>query len=169
MLSVIVAMGENRVIGAHNAMPWHLPEDLRRFRAMTLGHPIVMGRKTFEAIGRVLPGRENLIVSRNPGLTVEGARVHGSLEAALESLDPAAEVFLIGGAELYRQGLPRADRIELTLIHRDFEGDTFFPPIDPRLWRETARSAEPESNDAGLTWSYVQLERVHSPERPPLF
>ena len=171
MITLIVAMAENRIIGANNGMPWHLPEDLKRFRALTLGHPILMGRKTFEAIGRPLPGRDNVIISRNRDLKPSGVLIFYALSEALEALSDAPQLFVIGGAEIYREALPFAERIELTLIHRSFEGDTEFPPTDPNDWQEVARELAPADPHRDYRWSYLRLERSRNqaPERPPSF
>lgn len=138
-LSLIVAMASNRVIGRDNAIPWRLPEDLRYFKATTLGHPIIMGRKTWDSIGRPLPGRMNIVVTRNTGFRAAGATVVGSLDEALAAAGGAEEVFLIGGAQLFVDALPRAHRIHLTELHRAFEGDTYFPLLPAFRWREVSR------------------------------
>jgi dihydrofolate reductase len=157
-ISLIVAMGENRVIGVNNRMPWHLSADLKRFRQITMGKPIIMGRRTHESIGRPLPGRKNIVLTsdRNyaaPGCTV----VHGLVEALREA--GAEEAMVIGGSSLYRDFLPKADRIYLTLIHREFEGDTFFPEFDPKDWREIERLDVDSDPESGLSYSFVILER----------
>ena len=138
-LALVVAMAQNRVIGRANTMPWHLPSELQFFKQITLGKPIIMGRKTHQSIGRVLPGRQNIVVSRNADLQLApGCILVASLEDALRTARLAAgstgEIMLIGGAELYRQGLPLADRIYLTRVEAEIEGDTFFPAIDPAIW-----------------------------------
>ncbi len=151
-------MAKNRVIGANNALPWHLSADLKRFKALTMGHHIIMGRKTFESIGRILPGRTSVVVSRNPGYRPAGVLVAPNLESALAIAEGDSDAFVIGGAEIYRAALPVADRILLTEIGRGFEGDTFFPPLPPTDWRETAR--DPDTDEAsGLNFSFVTLER----------
>jgi dihydrofolate reductase len=146
MISLIAAMTEKRVIGVRNQLPWKLPEDMKRFRELTTGHPIIMGRKTYDSIGRPLPKRENLVISRQPGLKIEGAQVFSSLESALEralKLDEK-EVFVIGGAEIYRQALARADRLYLTLVHQDYEGDAHFPEWESLgPWRTLERVEAP--------------------------
>lgn len=160
MLSQIVAIGRNRVIGAGNALPWRLPDDLAHFRRLTLGKPVLMGRKTWESLGRPLPGRDNLVITRNPGYHAAGARVFASLDTALAACSDAPEIMLIGGAELYAQTLPICDRLYLTEIDAAPDGDAFFPALDPADWRETA--AEPHPADArhahAFTWR--TLERV---------
>ena len=140
-LSLIAALGENRVIGVDNRMPWHLPGDFKYFKATTLGKPIIMGRKTWDSLGRPLPGRLNLVVSRQTGLALEGAEVFPSLEAAVERAEAWAleqgvdELMLIGGAQLYAQGLELADRLYLTRVALSPEGDAWFPEFDLNRWR----------------------------------
>jgi dihydrofolate reductase len=128
MISFIWAMDENRVIGRNNQLPWHLPEDLKFFKRVTMGHPIAMGRKTQESIGRVLPGRENIVITRNSDYKCEGYTVIHSLDDFISySKELDAEVFVIGGAEIFRELLPVVDRLYLTMIYETFEGDTYFP------------------------------------------
>jgi dihydrofolate reductase len=155
-ISIIVAMAKNRVIGANNALPWHLSSDLKRFKALTMGHHIIMGRKTFESIGRILPGRTSVVVSRNPGYRPAGALVAADLDSALATAERDSEAFVIGGAEIYRAALPVADRILLTEIDRDFDGDAFFPAIESSVWKPISR--EPVS-DTDLPASFVVLEK----------
>lgn len=152
-------MAKNRVIGKDGALPWHLPEDLKRFKALTMGHHIVMGRKTWESIGRLLPGRHHVIISRTPGYSVPGAIVVDSIGAAIAAAGDDSEIFVIGGGEIYALALPLTDRILLTEIARDFEGNAFFPELDSDDWRETER-AEFTSEASGLVYSYVTLARA---------
>jgi dihydrofolate reductase len=156
-ISIITALARNGVIGLDNTLPWHLPEDLKRFRALTMGHHIIMGRKTFESLGRLLPGRTTVIVSRNPGYVAEGAVVAFSLQQAIAACGNDPEIFVIGGAELYREALSRADRLYLTEIDAEFNGDAFFPDFDRSVWRETLR--EKHVSESGLSYSYVILNR----------
>ncbi|MCY1398636.1 Dihydrofolate reductase [compost metagenome] len=148
-LSLIAALAENRVIGIDNRMPWHLPGDFKYFKATTLGKPIIMGRKTWDSLGRPLPGRLNLVVSHQPGLMLEGAEVFASLEAAIERAEAWAreqgvdEVMLIGGAQLYAQALERADRLYLTRVGLNPEGDAWFPEFDASQWRLTSNVENP--------------------------
>lgn len=153
-------MAENRTIGRDGGMPWHLPADLKHFKAVTMGHPVVMGRKTWESIGRPLPGRRNVIVTRNPDFRPSGAETAPDLTTALQRCrDTGAEAaMVIGGGEIYAQAMPLADRIELTEIHAHIDGDTAFPAIDPALWRETRRVRQPAAPD-GTAFSFVTLER----------
>ena len=157
-ISIIVAYAANRVIGKGGKMPWHLSDDLKRFRRLTMGHHIVMGRKTWVSIGRLLPGRHHIIVSRQPGYQVPGAQVVGSVEAAVAAAGGDSEIFVIGGAEIYAAALPLADRILATEIERDFEGDVRFPGVDRAAWQETARERG-EDPASGLRYSFVTLER----------
>ena len=161
-LSVIAAVARNGVIGAGNRMPWHLPADLRHFRALTMGHRIIMGRKTWESLGRPLPGRENVIVSRNAGLVAPGCQVVPSLAAALAGSALPPPMFCVGGAALYRIALPLADAAHLTEIDADFAGDTKMPPLAPGEWREIAR--EPGTDAAtGISFAFVTYARIRAP------
>jgi dihydrofolate reductase len=134
-------MAKNRVIGANGAIPWHLPEELKRFKVLTTGHHLIMGRKTWESIGRLLPGRETVIVTRQPGYQVPGATIAHSLDDAIAACGGDREIFLIGGAELYAQALRRAGRLYLTTVDADVEGDTFMPEFDASGWREVSSVA----------------------------
>lgn len=137
-LSIIVAMARNGVIGARGSIPWHLPDELKRFRNITMGHHIIMGRKTWESIGRPLSGRTSVVVTRQTGYRAPGAIVAHSLDNAIEACRDDEEIFVIGGAELYAQALPHANRIYLTVVDADVEGDTCMPELDARSWREVA-------------------------------
>jgi dihydrofolate reductase len=166
-ISLVVAMARNRVIGRDNALPWHLPEDMRHFRALTLGKPVLMGRRTFESIGRPLPGRTSIVISRqpDPALPAEVLLARSLPDALVLAREVAArdgvgECMVIGGADIYRQCLPFADRIHLTLIERDVEGDTLFPEYAAAEWREVAREAGVSAADGDLRFSFVTLERV---------
>ncbi len=138
-LSVIAAVARNGVIGKGGRLPWHLPADLKRFKTLTLGHPVIMGRRTFESIGKPLPGRTNIVVTHERDLKICGCLVAPSFEKALELCNQAEEAFVLGGASLYEQALPRADRLYLTRIHADFEGDARMPPLDLSRWKEISR------------------------------
>jgi dihydrofolate reductase len=139
-LSMVVAIGDNGAIGKDGKVPWHIPEDLKHFKAVTMGHAIIMGRKTWDEVGRPLPGRRNLVVSRAPGLALAGAEVFASLEAAIEAARATDdEPAIIGGSTLYAAAMPLATRIHLTEVHRSVEADTFFPPFDRSAWREVER------------------------------
>jgi dihydrofolate reductase len=158
-ITLIVARARNGVIGLRGGLPWRLPEDLAFFRRTTMGHPIVMGRRTWESIGRPLPGRRNIVVSRQPRFEAPGAEVAASLDAALARCAGSPEVFVIGGAQLYREALPRAQRLIVTEIDADFDGDTHFPPPDPAQWRETAREHLPPSADRPFAIDFVTYGR----------
>lgn len=152
MISIIVAVASNGVIGCHNRLIWHISEDLKRFKALTTGHPIVMGRKTYESIGRPLPGRLNIVVSRQNDLRIEGVEVVGSIEDAVKRAGVADEIFVIGGGEIYRQALPIADKLYMTRVEQSPGGDTFFPAISPAEWCEVAR----EKHDG---FEFIDYER----------
>ena len=156
-LSIIVAIANNQVIGINNTLPWHLPEDLKRFRALTTGHLIIMGRKTYESLGRLLPGRTTVIVTRNKGYQLEGALIAHSLEAAVALCKNDDEVFLIGGAELYQDGLKLADKLYITEVDLAVDGDAFFPEFYSNLWQETTR--EDHTSVQGLPFSYITYMR----------
>lgn len=156
-LSIIAAVARNGVIGIENRLPWRLPEDLRHFKRLTLGHHLIMGRKTFESIGRPLPGRVTVILTRDPGYRAEGCLTAGSIDDALRLCGDDPEVFVVGGAELYAQLLPRAERLYLTEIDADFAGDAFFPAFDRSQWAEVGR--EPHVSDTGLAYAFVTYQR----------
>ncbi len=160
VVALIAAVADNGVIGIDNRLPWHLPGDLQWFKRQTLGKPIVMGRRTFQSIGRPLPGRENIVVSRDPDFRATGCQVVGSLDEALEAASGAPEVMIIGGAELYRQTLPRAQRLYLTRVHANVEGDARFPEVDSSQWREVAREDHGADGRNPYDYSFVILERI---------
>ena len=152
-LALIVAMARNRVIGAGGKIPWHLPGELKMFKAITMGHPIIMGRKTWESIGRLLPGRTTVIVTRQRGYHIQGAIVAASLDAAIAACGATDEIFVIGGAELYAAALPGADRIYLTVVDADIEGDTLMPQFDLAQWRK--QSSRAYSADGKNPYNYT--------------
>ena len=168
-LSCIAALGENRVIGRGNRLPWHLPHDLRRFKAITMGHPMIMGRKTFDSIGRPLPGRRSIVLSRNPGWAAPGVETAPSLDAALERCTAEEEVFVIGGESLFRESLQRCDRLYLTLVHSTIEGDRFFPEIDWNEWEqiEDERHESDESHEHAFSFRTYDRTRPASGGRAP--
>ena len=160
-ISLIVAMANNRVIGLDNKMPWHLSADLKKFKSITMGSPILMGRKTYESIGRPLPGRTNMIISRNLDYQQEGCLVFNDLNTALETASQSTkEVFIIGGSDLYKAILPLANVIYLTLINKDFQGDTFFPEIDFNEWSEVAREDIKDDPSVYFSYSFLKLEKT---------
>ena len=156
-LCLIAAVSSNGVIGAGGKLPWRLPEDLRFFKAQTMGCPVIMGRRTWESIGRPLPGRLNIVVTRSAGLQATGASVAASFDDALALCANAPTVFVIGGGDLYRAALPRADRIILTEIRQAFDGDVRFPEFDRGQWRESRR--DPQRSESGLEFDFVWYER----------
>ncbi|MGP1718518.1 MAG: dihydrofolate reductase [Methylophilus sp.] len=156
-LSLIVAHADDRVIGRNNQLPWHLPEDLKRFKQLTMGHHIVMGRKTYESLGRLLPGRTTVIVTRDLGYKVEGAKVVHSIPEALAACAGDEEPFLIGGAELYVQALPHVTRLYLTRVHTQVEGDAFFPQLKMSEW--ALESEQANLSEKGLQYSDMVYQR----------
>lgn len=156
-VSLIAAVAANGVIGRDGRMPWHLPEDLKRFKALTMGHAIVMGRKTFDSIGRLLPGRRTIIVTRQHGFRMDGAEIVHSLADALALVRDDDEVFVIGGGEIYVQALPLASRLHLTEIDATAEGDVHFPVIDRSQWREVSREHHRTSD--GTAFDFVVYDR----------
>jgi len=163
-IALVVAMADNGVIGRGGELPWHLPEDLKYFRSVTMGKPIVMGRRTYESIGRPLPGRANIVVTRNRAFHAAGVDVAMTLDDAIRVAERRAreagvgEITIIGGAEIYRAILPRADRIYLTEVHDAVVGDTVFPDFDRNEWREASR--EDRTTETGVAISFVVLERI---------
>lgn len=159
-LAIIAAVAANAVIGAGNRLPWRLPADLKRFRALTTGHAVVMGRKTWDSIGRPLPDRQNIVVTRNKAFRASGAEVASTLVDALALVRLPAPAFCIGGGELYREALPRAGVIYLTEVGRDFDGDATFPEFDRGEWREVEREAHAGPADDGLPYAFVTYRRI---------
>jgi dihydrofolate reductase len=164
VISLIAAFAKNGVIGKGNQMPWHVPGDLKRFRELTRGHPVIMGRKTFESIGKPLPQRRNIVVTRNQGFSAPGTETASSLQEAISRAQGpgSEEIFIIGGAEIYRLALESglADRLYLTQIEREYEGDAFFPKWEPAHFRETAREDHREGPDYPVPLSYIVLDRI---------
>ena len=167
-ISMIAAMTEERVIGIKNTLPWKLPNDMKWFRQNTMGKPIVMGRRTFESIGRPLPGRTNIVISRNPRYPADGVSLVASLDEALAlgrkiaAEDGASEIAVIGGAEIYALALPRADRLYLTRVHASLEGNALLPPVDWLQWREISRDHHSASGDNPYDYSFLVFDRAGS-------
>jgi dihydrofolate reductase len=164
VISFVVARADNGVIGRDNALPWRIPEDLKHFKRLTVGKPVVMGRRTFESIGKPLPGRHNIVLTRDPDWRAEGVTVVPNLAEAIAAagLDPktrAEEVMIVGGAAVYTEALPIATRVYLTEVHAEPEGDTLLPPFDQARWRETARQ-DHAAEEGRPAYSFVTLERV---------
>lgn len=161
MISLLVAMDQNRVIGKDNQLPWHLPADLQYFKKVTMGHPIIMGRKTFDSIGRVLPGRENVIVTRNREYTNTECTILHSIEEVKDFADAnEQEVFIIGGAEIFKDILAVADRLYITKIDAEFTGDTYFPIIDEKEWRQVSATPGIVDEKNKYAHEFIVLERV---------
>ncbi|WP_066457161.1 dihydrofolate reductase [Castellaniella caeni] len=158
LIRLVVAYTDNRVIGHDGGMPWHLPGDLAHFKRTTLGHPILMGRKTWLSLGRPLPGRRNLVLSRDTRFAAQGAECFASLGAALAACPEADHVCVIGGEQIFRLALPLADEIVATEIHAFIHGDTWFPELPAEHWQETERLPQPE--DHGLIYDFVTYRRV---------
>lgn len=159
--TLIVAYAANRVIGRDNTLPWRLPGDLAHFKRSTLGHPVIMGRNTWESLGRPLPGRLNIVISRNSCYEAAGASVHPSLEAALAACAAEASPYIIGGAQIYQLALPLARRIVATEVHASIEGDAYFPLLPANEWKETSRSERQTEN--GYEYYFVVYERTAPP------
>lgn len=160
-LGMIAAMNSNRVIGIDNKLPWHLPADLQYFKATTLGKPVVMGRLTWESLGRPLPGRQNIVISRNSGYQAEGADLVGSLQAAIDLANAQSpdEIMVIGGGQLYREALEIAETVYLTEVENDLEGDTTFPALEPALWQETFRQRHAKDQRNSFDYCFTRYER----------
>jgi dihydrofolate reductase len=165
-LSLIAAVADNGVIGRDNKLPWYLPQDLRYFRAVTMGKPVVMGRRTWESMNRPLPGRTNIVITRQAGYQAEGAYVVADLDSAVTLAervglaDGVEEVMVIGGAEIYRMALPGADRLYLTEVHTEVTGDVFFPAWDRSAWAEVSREDVPPRDSDAPAYSFVVYERA---------
>lgn len=157
IISLIAAIGKNRVIGKDNKLPWKLSADLKRFREITSGKTVIMGRKTFESIGKLLPNRLNIIITRDKNYKIDGCVVVHSAEEALKAADSYKEVMIIGGEQIFKEFLPRASRMYLTLIDGNFEGDAYFPEYNKNEWKEVFRE---EHKDNSLKYSFVNLEKL---------
>jgi dihydrofolate reductase len=160
LVSMLVAADERGAIGRDGALPWHLPNDLKRFKALTMGKPVVMGRRTWLSIGRPLPGRQNIVVTRQDGFVAPGATVVGSLDAAIAAAGDVPEVCIIGGGELYRLALPRADLIRLTRVHATVTADAFFPALEAGQWREVSREDHAADANHAYPYSFIELRRA---------
>jgi len=159
-VSIVAALAHNRAIGRNNSMPWRLPEDLKRFKRLTMGHAVIMGRKTFESIGSALPGRSNIVITRSRDWTPSGCVVAHSLEAAFAACGESREAFVIGGAQIYALALPYAQHLYMTEIEHDFQGDTFFPEFDRSHWRELSRERRVSGGADTFDYSFVEYERT---------
>lgn len=157
-ISLIVAMGENHVIGKNGDLPWHISEDLKWFKKNTVGKPIIMGRKTFDTLKKPLPGRYNIVITSDQNYEVDGATVTHSLDEALEAAGEVEEIMICGGSSVYKQALPLVDKMYITLIYHDFEGDTFFPEYDNNQWKEVERLDRYQEHDE-YDYSFLIYER----------
>jgi dihydrofolate reductase len=162
MISIIVAASENNVIGMQGEMPWRLSSDLKRFKALTMGKPMIMGRLTFESIGKALPGRQNIVISSQEDYAAEGCDVVTSVSDAIATAGEAEEIMVIGGGEIYKQCLPLADRVYLTRVHTDIDGDTWFAELPESEWHETWVEHHVADIDNAFDYSFVELERNSS-------
>jgi len=163
IISIIAAMGNDRVIGINNQLPWKLPADMKFFRSTTMGKPIIMGRKTYESIGKPLPGRTNIIITRDLDFHAEGCIVAHSIEEALKQTGATKEVMIIGGASLYKQVLPLAQRFYLTRVHADFEGDSYFPEFNPQEWSLIERTDHEADERNAYDYSFLVMDKNHKP------
>jgi dihydrofolate reductase len=154
----VVAIAENHAIGKDNQLLWHLPNDLKHFKTITSGHTVIMGRKTFDSVGKPLPKRRNIIVTRQD-IAINGCEVVNSVEAALALCEGEEEVFIVGGAEIYKQSLHLVNRIYLTMVHQSFDADSFFPEINADEWKETAHEDFPADEKHSVPYSFITLER----------
>lgn len=159
MITLIAAVAEQNALGKDNKLIWHLPSDLKRFKQVTLNHHIIMGRKTFESLGKPLPNRTSVIITRNPNYKAEGCIVVGSLNEALEVAKEDTNPFIIGGAEIYKQSILMADQLDLTFVHHYFEADAFFPEIDPLIWQETFREDHKADDKNKYDYSFVSYTK----------
>ncbi|HWJ04585.1 MAG TPA: dihydrofolate reductase [Steroidobacteraceae bacterium] len=160
VVSIVVALDERNAIGHAGTLPWRLPEDLKRFKTLTFGKPIVMGRRTWDSIGKPLPGRHNIVVTRQRGLELPGATVVASLDEALRAAGDVPEVCIIGGAEIYRLALPLTDVLHVTRVHATVAADTWFPQLDPAAWTEVACERRPADERHAHAYDFVELHRV---------
>lgn len=160
MITMIAAIGTNRAIGKNNELLWHLPNDLRRFKKETAGHHVIMGRKTFESLGRPLPKRTNIVISRNPEFIAEGCLVVTSLEAAIEAAKSDPNPFILGGAQIYEQAMAIADILDITLVNASLEADAYFPEIDLTVWKEVAREDYFADDKHAYDYSFIKYKKV---------
>lgn len=159
-LSLIVAMARNRTIGVNNTLPWRCPEDLKHFKTLTMGHHMIMGRKTFDSIGKPLPGRTTVVITRNNDLEIEGCIVAHSLQEALVTCAGDEEIFVVGGAELYRQAISLVDTLYVTEIQQDVAGDAHFPQIDKAFWQETSREMRSQETPQPMDFHFVTYRKI---------
>jgi len=161
MITIIAAIAQNNVIGKNNQLIWHLPADLKHFKKTTSGHCVIMGRKTYQSLGKPLPNRTNIVITRNSHFIADGCTVVNTLEAALETAKTDDNPFILGGAQIYQQAMAVADVLDLTFVHNDFEGDVFFPEIDLNIWKEIARQDFKADAKNKYDYSFVRFEKSH--------
>lgn len=159
MITIIAAIGKNNALGKNNQLIWHLPADLKRFKKITTGNSIIMGRKTFESLGKPLPNRVNIIITRNPKYTTKNGIVVHSLKEAIKIAPKEKQIFIIGGAQIYKQALPIADKLDLTFVHKDFDADAFFPEINLSVWEEEKRENFKANEKNKYDYSFVSFKR----------
>lgn len=158
IVSIVVAIAQNNAIGKNNQLLWHLPKDLKHFKDITSGHTVIMGRKTYESVGKPLPNRRNIIITRQ-NIVIDGCEVVNSIEEALKLCTGETEVFIVGGAEIYKQAMALTDRIYLTIVHQEFDADTYFPEIKETIWKETERQDHESDEKHLFPYSFITLER----------
>ena len=159
MISIIAAVARGGVIGGGNSLLWHISEDLKRFKAITSSHPVIMGRKTFLSLGRPLPNRTNVVITRDSAFAAEGCTVAGSLRQAIEMFDPKQEIFIIGGGQIYAQAMPLADCLYITYVDASYDGDTYFPAVDETVWRKTLSEYHPRGEKVEHPFEVTQWTR----------
>ena len=160
MITIIAAIAENNALGKDNKLIWHLPSDLKRFKKVTLNHHIIMGRKTFESLGKPLPNRTTIIISRNTDFKADGCVIVDSLQQAIKASKEDENPYILGGAEIYKQAIEIADKLDLTFVHHQFEADAFFPKIDKTIWKETSREDFKADDRNKYDFSFVTFERI---------
>jgi dihydrofolate reductase len=160
VISMIVAMADNRAIGKDNQLLWHLPDDFKHFKSVTMAKPILMGRKTYQSIGKPLPGRQNIVITKDLTFTADGVLVVNSIDAALDAAKEDAEVMVIGGASFYQQMLPLADRLYVTRVHHHFDADTFFPEIDADQWRLVEQTEHAADERHAFSFSFIEYQKI---------
>ncbi len=159
MITIIAAIADNNALGKDNQLIWHLPADLKRFKQVTLNHHIIMGRKTFESLGKPLPNRTSIIITRNKNYKVAGCILVNSLEEALKAAEKDENPYILGGAEIYKQAIEIADKLDITFVHHNFEADAFFPKIDTTIWKETSRQDFKADDKNKYDYSFVSFEK----------
>ncbi len=160
MITIIAAVAEQNALGKDNQLIWHLPADLKRFKQVTSNHHVIMGRKTYESLGKPLPNRTNIIITRNGDFKADGCVIVNSLEQAIEASKEDRNPYILGGAEIYKQAIEIVDKLDLTFVHHTFDADVFFPEIDPKIWKETSREDFKADDKNNYAFSFVTFERI---------